>query len=75
MTDYEYVSLVLNLDRVETRAAVVVARGVGAASGMDDLDRSWADAVAIDESQVDELLFKANAERMAARMRRKLGWE
>lgn len=64
----DYVGLVLNLDRVWLIGAINAARGTALASGTDDLDRVWADALAVDPAEVDEILFQANKARMEARI-------
>jgi hypothetical protein len=63
----------LNLPRVRMQAAVAVANGLSAALGLEDLDRLWADAVASSEEEADYLHWKANADRMTARVKSKLG--
>lgn len=64
----EYVGLVLNLDRVWLIQSINAARGAALANGSDDLDRAWADALAVDPAEVDEILFQANKARMEARI-------
>lgn len=74
--DYQtYVRLVLNLDRVGFRRAVDTARGFYAANTTNPLSRAWADAIADDESEVDEILFKINSARHLMRVKSKLGFQ
>lgn len=63
----------LNLPRVRMQGAVAVANGLSAALGSEDLGWLWADAIADTEDEADELLWRANAERMTARVRSRLG--
>ncbi len=45
-----------------------------AAFGGGRLDRAWFDAIARDESEVDELEFSVNADRMEAAVRARRGF-
>lgn len=72
--DYDtYVGLWLNLDRLQLRSAGAVAQGYAAAKSTDQLDRSWFDALVLEEAQVDELTFRSNFERLKARVRARGG--
>lgn len=62
--------LVLNLERVKLHAAVAHLRGQSAV-GNQQLGPEWADAIASDWSEVDELLVEANTQRDFARQRMK----
>lgn len=70
----EWVQLVLNLDMVSYRGAIAVARGTSVVHSMSDLNESWADAMAIDASEVDEILFRLNSARQLARAKARLGF-
>jgi hypothetical protein len=73
--DYEgYVGLVLNLERVSYRRSVEQARAQSALGGYDPLDEAWADAVALDAAEVEEILFNVNSERRLAKAKAKLGF-
>lgn len=66
-----YVALTLNVERVRTRAAAVVARGYVAALDPADLDRGWADAEALDAAEVDEIAFQTSKVRAEVRRRQR----
>lgn len=70
LTYQNYLRLVLNIGRVRFQHAIAVTRGL-AASGVHRLDEEWADAIAVDESEVDELLWDINSARDVARHRMK----
>lgn len=73
--DYDdWVGLVLNLEMVSHRGSVEVARGVSAAGSATPLSESWAEALAVDGAEVDEILFRLNAARHLARAKNKLGF-
>ncbi len=64
----------LHGERAQFRRSVEVARGIGAALSDAPLGREWFDAVAGDESQVDEMMYQTNADRRLAAIKAKLGW-
>lgn len=70
----DWVSLWLNVPRINQQRAVAVAEGLGVAHSDSDLDPSWADAIAGVEEQLEFLHYIINAERQTARVRAKLGF-
>ncbi len=72
MTYEDYVGIVLNRGRILTQRAVAVLAAINA-SGDDDLDASWADAVAEDATEIEEILGEANRQRAQNRSRRRRG--
>lgn len=48
--------------------ALAVARGMGVVHSLDDLPDEWFDAAALDESQIAELRFETNGQRMEQRV-------
>lgn len=72
MTYAVYVQLLLNLERVRLQRSLDVAKGFGAIMTQDDLDRDWADAMAYDRAEVDEIEFNLHKQRAEARRRSRM---
>lgn len=68
-----WVQLKLNEDRVDRQRANALAMGHNLATSSENIDMDWADAVAIDPAEAEEILFQANKERAAARRKAKGG--
>ncbi len=67
-----YVRNKLNEPRALLRRAFYAAKAVGLASSDAEIGREWADAVADDWSEVEELLFSWNKERTQSRLSARL---
>ncbi len=69
MTYEDYVGLVLNRHRVQMQRAVAVLAALNAANDA-PLGYSWADAIAEDGSEAEEILDEANRQRAESRARK-----
>ncbi len=66
LTPEEEFGLWLNLPRLRLERAAQTAAGIIAGMGNSQLGREWFDAVALDESEIDPLAWKVNADRASA---------
>jgi hypothetical protein len=74
LSEREEFGLWLHIDRIRYQRATEVSLGLHAARGGGELERTWFDAVARDESEVDELQYRVNADRMEAAIRSRRGF-
>lgn len=56
------------MPRLMVRPAAQTAAGVLAALSSEQLGREWFDSIASDESEIDGLMWRVNAERATAEM-------
>ena len=69
LTYEDYVGVLLNKHRILTQRSVSFLAAINAATDA-PLDESWADAVADDRSEIEEILSEANRQRAANRARK-----
>lgn len=69
-----WVALFFALPRHRLQVSVMLLDALETAASASDLGPEWADAAALDESQVEDWLAGSNRPRAVARLKRNLRW-